>query len=327
MNSVGIVRLARELGCEKIRVYKDNVMISCPFAPFFHDSIDGVRPGMDRNPSCSIKINDYGPSCYLCFACQNKGTLLGMIFSLRKLGVNIHKDTLSWLFSKEKNNGTGSWGKNNVVAGFFNTLDIISEKNKSQECWDESILDKFKGKVHRYVIDRGFDLDVCSAWEIGWDDEEKRIIFPVRNINKNLVGVIGRVVGDGWPKYKSYFSFKKSSVLYGEDKILEDSDGVVIVEGPFDVLRLWSYGYKSVVAIMGAHISRAQADRILSFGKKVYVMLDWDEAGKAGRRHLFSMLAGRLLLFDVSGPPGKKDPAELKKEEADFYLSKGKIIF
>ena len=58
----------------------------------------------------------------------------------------------------------------------------------------------------------------------------------------------------------------------------------VIVEGFFDVIKLWQFGLRRVVALMGCSLSPAQESLIVEHTgsqTKVLVMLDEDDAGPA----------------------------------------------
>ncbi len=87
---------------------------------------------------------------------------------------------------------------------------------------------------------------------------------------------------------------------------------MVLVEGPFDAMRLWQVGLRSVVALLGTGLSPAQRALVLSASKCV-VMLDGDDAGRDGARRLASALTPHPT--QVVGLPNGRDPADLNEEE------------
>ena len=71
---------------------------------------------------------------------------------------------------------------------------------------------------------------------------------------------------------------------------------LVIVEGFFDAMKLHQHGCRKVVAIMGSTLSAAQEELIRQHANSqshVIIMLDENEAGRAGREDI----AGRLSKF------------------------------
>lgn len=87
--------------------------------------------------------------------------------------------------------------------------------------------------------------------------------------------------------------------------------GVVVVEGPFDAMRVWQAGCRPVAALLGTELSSAQR-ALLATAPRVVVMLDGDDAGRQGARKLLAALAPRPVLV-VRLPEGR-DPADLDDE-------------
>ena len=68
----------------------------------------------------------------------------------------------------------------------------------------------------------------------------------------------------------------------------------MIVEGFFDCMQLHQLGHRKVVALMGSAMSGAQEQLIKAHTSReghVIVMLDEDEAGRAGREDIAVRLA------------------------------------
>lgn len=106
-------------------------------------------------------------------------------------------------------------------------------------------------------------------------------------------------------KYWSY-PFFKGLEIYNQDKLLLDENakrqirqnGLILVEGYFDVARLVEAGFLNAGALMGAHITEKQIDLLKLIDKQtpiscVNVFLDRDEAGISG-----SVRAAGLLEYN-----------------------------
>jgi len=104
------------------------------------------------------------------------------------------------------------------------------------------------------------------------------------------------------------------------------SFGLILVEGFFDVAKLVEAGCRNVAALMGAHISVEQIERLTWIRSRVgfpriVLFLDRDEAGRKGACQAFDSL--RRHGFEVSTfnwdrnqfPAVIKDPADMSVEQ------------
>jgi len=140
----------------------------------------------------------------------------------------------------------------------------------------------------------------------------KRVVLPVRTPSGRTAGFSGRRLReDGSPKYVNSPEspyFKKSSLLFGlsETKDYAKEEGyALLVEGVFDVLKLFSAGVRNAAAPLGTALTEQQARVLAAYVKKVYLLFDGDEAGrKAVRRAVPLLLSAGLEVFVVRLPEG-----------------------
>ena len=105
-------------------------------------------------------------------------------------------------------------------------------------------------------------MDIKIAEELGLiiktktgdyiDRFRNRIMFPILNINKQIIGFGGRTIVDDSAKYLNSpesVVFKKRDNIYAINKIIENNirSKVLIVEGYMDVISLYAVDRKSVV--------------------------------------------------------------------------------
>ena len=115
----------------------------------------------------------------------------------------------------------------------------------------------------------------------------ERIMFPIRDVDGDVIAFGGRVVGKGEPKYLNSQEtpiFHKSEVLFGLDKAKAAmaSTGVAIIcEGYTDVIMMHEAGVTNVVATLGTALT-VQHIRVLSrhAKHKIVYLFDGDEAGQ-----------------------------------------------
>jgi len=148
-----------------------------------------------------------------------------------------------------------------------------------------------------------------------------RLMFPISNINRQVVAFGGRILfGDG-PKYLNSPEtpiFHKGKNLYAIDlakDAIKKNDTVVICEGYMDVIALHQGGCDFAVAPLGTAFTEDQAKLLRKLSSKIILLFDGDEAGiKATMK---TLILAESLEFDcyVAIPEGAKDPAEILQRD------------
>jgi DNA primase len=163
-------------------------------------------------------------------------------------------------------------------------------------------LDKLE-REHPYLIkERGLLLETIVDFGIGFCAKGMmagRIAIPIHNPDGNVVAYAGRWPGEpaeDTPKYKLPQGFRKSQELFNIDRAIKEpaEKPLLIVEGFFDCMKIHQAGWHKVVALMGATMSAAQEELIRKHTTRnshVIVMLDENEAGRAGREDIACRLS------------------------------------
>lgn len=140
----------------------------------------------------------------------------------------------------------------------------------------------------------------------------KRIVIPIRNPSGRVIGFGGRKLkDDNTPKYINSPEsevFKKGKNLFAlfeaKDYIKEEGYAL-LVEGYFDVLKLFSVGVRNVVAPLGTALTQNQAELLSKYTKKVYLLYDGDTAGRnAMKRAIPHLLKAGLEVYPIYLPEG-----------------------
>jgi len=222
---------------------------------------------------------------------------------------------------------------------------------------------------HAAFEQRGISQKACQYLGCGYLPERSdgansplndRLVFQVRGISQDLKPVILSHVGrsltdrqaDSDGRYWGFPFFKKLEI-FNQDKLLMDPSaraqverfGLVLVEGFFDVAALVSAGCLNVGALMGAHITVEQIDRLKFIAshvaiREINLFLDRDKAGRKGTQKAVSLLKQNgfnVKVFDWEQeferpgcPPTRikpliKDPADMSDAQIK-YLRKQEII-
>jgi DNA primase len=157
-------------------------------------------------------------------------------------------------------------------------------------------------QAHPYLTERGLTPETVREFGIGHCAKgvmSGRIAIPIRNVTGDLVGYSGRWPGDppdGRPKYRLPDGFKKACEVYRLSEALREpaEKPLVIVEGFFDVMKLWQIGVRKSVALMGCSLSTVQEALILEHlppSALIIVMFDEDNAGREGRQNVLLRFA------------------------------------
>lgn len=180
---------------------------------------------------------------------------------------------------------------------------------------------QFLPKLARDFLDkRGLSAPTRGKWQLGWCEEEERIVIPAfddRGIFRFLIK--RRVDGAAFQKYLYTEGAIKTSLLFGAcmlDPVQVRSQGIVLCEGSLDAIRLHQFGVTNAVAILGSGLSERQVRIIDKLGPaKVYTFFDKDSSGGGNTLDAACKLTKvpiRVCLY----PRGVDDPATLSAEQA-----------
>lgn len=174
--------------------------------------------------------------------------------------------------------------------------------------------------VHPYLHERGIDSDTASRLQIGWREDDNRIIIP-HFWNGKLVGWQARAVPDRpgqWPgtahqhpKYRSTSGFPKADTLYYDHSRPRPAGGsVIVVESPFSVIKAAAVGLSTpVLATFGAKVSETQIRMLADDFDEITIWADADTAGDLMARKLARSLY-RHAWVQVVPPESGKDMAD-----------------
>jgi DNA primase len=119
-----------------------------------------------------------------------------------------------------------------------------------------------------------------------YDRFRDRIMFPIRNIQGQIIGFGGRTFSDAQPKYLNSPEtplFHKGSELYGLHEARQHSAKLaqlVVVEGYMDVIALHQHGITQAVATLGTAVTAKQVQKCLRYVNHLIFCFDGDRAGR-----------------------------------------------
>lgn len=273
----------------------------------------------DSSPSFSIHIYS---GLWLCFACGLGGTLNKFLRLVGKTPTQADKILAPY---------------RDAIESHLHTQ-VVREKTRfrtdqfsGEHVLGNDILGAFD-YCPTYMTVRGFDPKVLRAYDVGYDHNQDRVTFPIRDLYGNLVGISGRsVVGDA-PRYKVYkrghrnsegwvtgdfgpnfddeypkYDIQKGRYLWNADQalpmVLSSDKPLIIVEGFKACLWLIQCGFPNSVALLTARMSKTQADLIRMVGNDLILFLDNNQAGREGTRRVAEELVKTNLNTRVAEYP------------------------
>lgn len=310
------------------------VACKCPYAEHgYHAS------GKDDRPSFFVYVDNSGVSGYNCFTCHQTGTLSQLV---RKLSRLRGESMTELAIDAELYDTPDEWGDYEQVRRFEEATPIEDGDlflESYSPAWDEK-------RSRDYLLGRRVSQHTSEVLGLRYDEEAKRIIFPVLDYQNRLYGLTGRsIIPDARMKVKDYLGLKKEQLLLGEHlhglTNWSKSGGgrkCLVVEGLFALAHFVELGLHergiTPIATMGAHMSQFQADGISDLWEEALLLYDDDLAGDValyGRRdengrHLGGGAVDLLNASSVNNtvlfyPERTGDPDDITEAELDNMLN------
>ena len=183
----------------------------------------------------------------------------------------------------------------------------------------DNLLNYFKGKNVKTEDLLELGLIKKSANGHLYDAYRNRLIFPITNNRKEVIGFGGRTLVDDRAKYinsPESIVYHKSKNLYGVTNFnsISKKDKVVIVEGYVDVISLYNYGIDYCVASLGTALTKEQAKLISRYTKNIYLCYDGDSAGQNATQRAIEIFKEIDIQANVIELPEQLDPDDYIKK-------------
>jgi len=287
-------------------------MCSCPFAYLHLD-------GDDKTPSFAIHKET---GVWHCFTCGEKGTLVSLIKKLKNVSDSVAQQIIQ---------GYEDVSFQRIKKKLSNLREQHSERKAEVKVITLPGLVEVETckKALQYLQNRGLYLNVIRKFNIQFCQRglyKDRLIIPIF-YERKCVGFIARDITDqAESKYLLPSEFKKSKYLFNIDTI-NSNKPVWLVEGVFDVLKLFQFGLRNVVAVFGSEVSDTQVALLLRKNvREVVLCFDSDQAGTKVMKN-FIRKYNQFFKVCVTQLPDLKDPGDLSTiDEFKKLLSSVKEI-
>ncbi len=296
----------------------------------------------DHSPSMSVSEEKQIYKCFSCGASGNVFTFVSEYENVKfleavkivadKCGIPFHGSVTT---SKPKANQE-EYEIMNIAQKFYqnnlNSQEGLAAKEylKNRNLGEDVIKDFDLGlalstnTLNKLLTSKKYSLDTLK--NLGLVNEnnghindvfQRRIMFPIHDLDGNVVGFTGRIYGNtSQAKYinsKESSIFKKGQILFNyhrAKKEIKKLKEVIIVEGNMDAIRMYSSGIKNVVALMGTSLTKDQVEILKSLRAQIILMLDNDEAGQSATYQNGTILEEANMIPLIVRLSGEKDPDE-----------------
>ena len=184
------------------------------------------------------------------FKCHNCGASFSFNNFLKEIDVNLHKQYTLEKFKE------GHTGRNFVVEApkFEFTKPVFKKSINLPKASTNTFAREYLVK-RRIDPDKFYYADKFMQWtntqKQTFDNikkDENRIVIPMYDRSKNLIGFQGRALGKSYTKYITVMLNEESPKIYGLEKV-DSTEPIYIVEGPFD-----STFIQNAVAMCGSDV-------------------------------------------------------------------------
>ena len=315
----------------KLEKKGNNYIGLCPF----HD---------DKNPSMSVSPQK---KVFKCFSCGTGGDVVKFISKFKNISIS---DALREVGATVGINVALSQ-KDIERQKNQKYYDVLKEANQFFHFFLQNTVDGKKGldylqsrkislkEVERFEIGLAGDNDILyktlnekkylplDMIEVGLirggdfyhDTFKNRILFPIKDLDGNVVGFSGRRFLPESEKESKYLNtsetivFKKGEILYNYSDAIQDikaSDNVYLFEGFMDVIAACRANVLNSVASMGTALTVNQIHALKRLTKNVTVCYDSDGPGTIATIKAIGLLLQAGMNVNIARIPEGKDPDE-----------------
>lgn len=163
--------------------------------------------------------------------------------------------------------------------------------------------------------------------ETRFDMFRNRAVFPIIDVQGQVLGFGGRAMGDAQPKYLNTSDtpvFNKRKGVYAANMLKKQRElkRIILVEGYMDVVALIQHGINGVVATLGTALTNEQARLLKRYAPEIWVSYDGDSAGQHAIMRALEIFEQEDIRAKVLVFPDNLDPDEFLRQRGLDAFSK-----
>ena len=292
---------------------------------------------VDKTPSFSITPSK---NSYYCFSCGRSGGIIGFLMDYGHLKFD---DAVSKA-AKLANMDLSKMCRSQTIAFLKKTRNALQEKQIADHhtILTSSEMHKYsKSKISEW-LEEGIKQDVLDLFGIRINNRDNRIVYPVCDINGNLINVKGRTRYNNYkelriPKYINYYPVGTMDYFQSLNITLpyiKQQNEIIIFESIKSVMKIYGWGYKNSASAEKHTLTDEQIRLLVKLRVNVVFAYDSDvsyaQEGVKRNIDILKRITNVYVIYDDKGLLGGKEaknaPADLTKEIwEELYFRKTKV--
>lgn len=291
---------------------------------------------VDNTPSFSITPSK---NSYYCFSCGRSGGIIGYLMDYEHLRFDDAVDKAA----KLGNMDLSKMCKSQTMTFLKKTKNLMREKEQVvHEVLSANELSKYSHEDITEWIDEGILQEVMDLFEVRINDRDNRIVYPVYDINGNLINIKGRTRYKNYkelriPKYINYYPIGTMDYFQGLNitlPFIKDQNEMIIFESVKSVMKAYGWGYKNCASAEKHTITDEQLKLLVRLRVNIVFAFDSDisYSDKDIKKTLdvLKRITNVYVIYDRKGLLGGKDaknaPVDLSREIWEqLYFNKTKV--
>ena len=293
---------------------------------------------VDETPSLSFSIKD---GFYHCFSCGRSGRMIWWLYDYEGMKFDDAVEKAARLANMDISKMCQS---DTVI--YLKKLKKMTAKTHvkyQHPILSSSELDKYQQEQIPEWLDEGIEQNVMDLFGVRVDPWQNRIVYPVYDIDGNLINIKGRT---RYPNYKQlrlskYMNYVKVGCMdYFQGlnftlTYVKQQNEIIIFESVKSVMKAYGWGYKNCASAETHDLSDEQMALILSL--KVNVVFAWDtdvdyRSGDTKKQiDALKRITNVYIIQDpqqlLGGKESKNAPVDCGREVwEELYANKRKVV-
>ncbi len=185
-----------------------------------------------------------------------------------------------------------------------------------------------KGYKRQEIVKAGLAVESKTSTSCNiYDRFRGRIIFPIFDLNSQVVGFGGRILkeNEGTAKYintPNTLLYDKSKVLYGLDKAkveIRKKNAAILVEGYTDLILAHQAKIENTVAVSGTSLTPYHLSILKRYTDTLFLAFDMDIAGDFATKRGIDLAQMQGFNLKIVTLPEGKDPADVISENPSAF--------
>lgn len=293
---------------------------------------------IDNTPSLSFNPEK---NSYYCFSCHRSGGIIGYLIDFEGLRF---KDAVEKAAKLAEIDLSQMCHSNTMI--FLKKMKVLNEMK--HEPYHHQILDwkefnRYSKEPVQEWLSEGIEQNIMDLFDVRIDTVQNKIVYPVYDINGNLINVKGRTRNKNFkalkiPKYINYFPVGVMDYFQGLNITLPyitETNEVVIFESIKSVMKAYGWGYKNCVSAEKHTLTKEQVNLLVKLKVNIVFAYDSDvdykDSGVRQNIDKLKRITNVYIIQDkkclLGGKETKNAPVDLGKAIwEELYNNKRKVI-